>query len=775
MRVYMPGISRVLVPAVAAALALAGCAGRPGPYEELYAGLREDLPVPGDVLAGRRIVIDPGHGGAFAGCVGADSLSEADVNLGVALYLWGLLQDSGADVRLTRSTDRDFLEGPAPDSLDLRELLPEDLSARVGAANSFEPDVFLSIHHNSNIALDRERNGIEVYYRGDDHGGSLELATDIHSHLARNLGIPGTAIRPGNYYVLRNSAAGAAVLGEASYLSNPAVESRLKLSAKQRLEAEAYYLGLVDYFSRGIPELVMTAPSADTLDRPGTVAFEIRPGAGVPVDPASIETRLDGEVAGHYFDPSSGLVTFEIPRSISNGTHEIELTAVSVRGGTARAGPRRIFLDRPAAWFIPLGHERKRNGSMSLSVLVLDAEGRPVAEGKTVLISASGSTRSVRRKTHGGVARFSPGPGFESGSFTVMSDSASGTISYDISEARTGRPVLVLDASTGDPVSRPVAAMPDGRIVQGNDEGFLELDPGDTLAFELSADGYVPVLVDPGLLSGGRVTIPPVFSGALAGRRIALDPAGGGADDFGRSADAIRGATVNLSAAGEISRIVASAGGTCVLTRYGEEDLSMHERISIVNRSRVDAAIRLAWGSFAGEGCIVTHYPGSDRGVSIASSLAEGLEGLPPCSEVLTAGSSDLFLQQTGSPAVEIHGAGMADPEDAAVLVSERWRRLAAQAVICALIAHLSEGEVEPYEHSVRVLSEERPVPGVPVTLDGAATLITGPDGTAVFKCVTPGGHVLTTQPGNGAPPVTVRAGDLAPGGETVVRLRARR
>jgi len=86
-------------------LALAGCAAQKAGRDDLYAGLKEKSEsLDARVLAGRTIVIDPGHGGAFDGALGADSLREADANLGVALYLWGLCTDAGALAHLKFST-----------------------------------------------------------------------------------------------------------------------------------------------------------------------------------------------------------------------------------------------------------------------------------------------------------------------------------------------------------------------------------------------------------------------------------------------------------------------------------------------------------------------------------------------------------------------------------------------------------------------------------------------------------------------------------------------
>ncbi len=144
------------VVAIAAALAGPACAPTvPHPVEGAtpplvvarpragYDGLRDSLgSVDATVLRGRRIVLDPGHGGFFPGALGVDSLTEKEVNLGVALDLRDLLAAAGAQVLMTRDTDRDYLT-PADSSLRA------DLAERVRRANAFAPDLFVSVHHNA--------------------------------------------------------------------------------------------------------------------------------------------------------------------------------------------------------------------------------------------------------------------------------------------------------------------------------------------------------------------------------------------------------------------------------------------------------------------------------------------------------------------------------------------------------------------------------------------------------------------------------------------------
>ena len=199
------------------------------------------------VLRGRRIVIDPGHGGFFPGTRGVNGLTEKEVNLGVALALRDLLQAAGAEVRMTRETDRDYLT-PADSSLraDLAE------RARIGAA--FAPDLFVSVHHNADPGGAHDVNETQVYYAIGDEGPAFDVAQDVQRALSRNVGIHPCRMIPGNFFVLRTSEA-PALLTEGSYLTYPPTEARLREPAGQRLEAEAIYLGLVRAFMRRAPRI----------------------------------------------------------------------------------------------------------------------------------------------------------------------------------------------------------------------------------------------------------------------------------------------------------------------------------------------------------------------------------------------------------------------------------------------------------------------------------------------------------------------------------------
>jgi N-acetylmuramoyl-L-alanine amidase len=279
-------------------------------------------------LAGRRIVIDPGHGGFFRGAIGLSGLTEAEVNLGVALYLRGLLEWAGAEVHLTRTADYDFL-APTDSSL------ASDLAARIALVDSVQPDVFLSIHHNSNASLDRDLNETQTYYPVGREGADLDLARSIHKYLVRNLQIDPAKIMAGNFYVLRNSQV-PAVLGEPSMISNPIIEKRLSLAAKQELEAKAYFLGLLEYFAAGMPRWVCmhgdTVSAADIGWQPLTWHFEPGRTQDPALDPATIDFTVDGMRQVPVLSPDGCTLSWLPPPELAADSHRIELVARNLRG-----------------------------------------------------------------------------------------------------------------------------------------------------------------------------------------------------------------------------------------------------------------------------------------------------------------------------------------------------------------------------------------------------------------------------------------------------------
>ena len=84
-------------------------------------------------IEGKKIFLDPGHGGKERGNRGYQKFEdEADINLRVALQLKSFLEEAGVTVYMSRQTDTTI-----------------NLKDRSRLADSSGADIFISIHHNA--------------------------------------------------------------------------------------------------------------------------------------------------------------------------------------------------------------------------------------------------------------------------------------------------------------------------------------------------------------------------------------------------------------------------------------------------------------------------------------------------------------------------------------------------------------------------------------------------------------------------------------------------
>ena len=761
----------LVVPSVLAALILAGCAAHKPAYEDLYAKLKE-VPDAADVgvLAGKTIVIDPGHGGSANGALGVDSLREADANLGVALYLWGLCKDAGANAHLTRTADRDLLPAGSTE-------VGDDLRARVAMANALEPDVFVSIHHNANLPVKRDVNKIEVYYRATDPGPSLELAEDIQVHLARNLGIESSEIKPGTYAVLRLSTARAAILGEASYLSHPAVEERLRLSAKQKLEAEAYFLGLVDYFSREIPEITRVSPASDTLTGPAEISFSVRASGASGIDPASARIGVGARIFAVPYDPVTSTMRMPLDPGLPNGSYAIVGSARSAGGGTARSTPDTIVLARPARFILPLAPQEKPQSIVALSTAVLDAMGMPVASGTpvTAVPLRGNHERRFSGVSMNGTFSIEVPRELAREPFVISTSDFADTVQFAQLGEKPRIAVIACDAETGEGLTHAMVLRESFESAAGDAQGRVLLpSSGAVETLLVFANGYRPLLIDTARSSDSspviRAALDPIFGGVLRGKRIALDPAGGGTEAAGRGTMGLRGATVNLAVARRLRDLLERAGATVILTREGDEPISAQERVYVVNREAADFALGIRHAAppqtITGRRCAL-HYPSSVAGRSIARALASALDSLPPAVPYAVGEWASVFLQQTACTACEVYCGPIEDGLHESLMRDERWIRSEAEKIFAAMAGSFGY-EAAARTRTITVVSRGLPVAGATVDIDLLCARTTNANGIAAFELLDPGRHLIAVRTADGRSALFVKVVSREESGLTI-------
>lgn len=216
------------------------------------------------------IVIDPGHGGKDPGAVGKNGLQEKDITLKLGRMLREkLMNEAGAKIIMTRETD---------------VFIP--LEERTAIANSQDADLFVSLHINASPK--RTATGVETYILSISNNeeakrvaarenatstrsvsdlefilndliktaktnDSARLATVVQDNLVSQLrekykNIKSNGVKGAPFYVLVGTKM-PSILIEASFISNPEEEERLKDEEYLKEIIEGISSGLLKYIN----------------------------------------------------------------------------------------------------------------------------------------------------------------------------------------------------------------------------------------------------------------------------------------------------------------------------------------------------------------------------------------------------------------------------------------------------------------------------------------------------------------------------------------------
>ena len=188
-------------------------------------------------VMGAKIVLDAGHGGWDPGKTGTNGKNEKELNLAVVEKLKDYLEQSGAEVILTRSSD---------DALGKEK--QADMAERKRIANESGAEILLSIHQNAFPSA--KAKGAQVFYHNSSEKGKL-LAECVQENLRNR--VDGSNSRQAkentSYYILKTTEI-PAVIVECGFLSNGEEEKLLNDGAYQEKLAWAIYCGILDYFEK---------------------------------------------------------------------------------------------------------------------------------------------------------------------------------------------------------------------------------------------------------------------------------------------------------------------------------------------------------------------------------------------------------------------------------------------------------------------------------------------------------------------------------------------
>ncbi|MGI9600878.1 MAG: N-acetylmuramoyl-L-alanine amidase family protein, partial [Acidimicrobiales bacterium] len=231
-----------------------------GSYRAMTPCTNEVVIGDGSYVGGVDVVLDPGHGGSETGAVGANGLVERDLNLVISKKVKDMLNARGYSVQLTRTTD-------------IR--LP--LYTRGEIANSLDPAVFVSVHHNGGATATRSTPGAETFYQHDSDD-SKRLSGILYEELMAAMSrFPTTfaySSRAGvntrvtgeghDYYGIHRYTPGVpSSITEPGYLSNPSEAELYARADVQDAEAVAIADGIERYLTTSDAGSGYNAPFSD--------------------------------------------------------------------------------------------------------------------------------------------------------------------------------------------------------------------------------------------------------------------------------------------------------------------------------------------------------------------------------------------------------------------------------------------------------------------------------------------------------------------------------
>jgi N-acetylmuramoyl-L-alanine amidase len=192
-------------------------------------------------LAGKVIIIDPGHGGIDGGAA-FKGVIEKNVTLPISEKLRDYLQEQGALVLMTREEDVDLADEKAG---TVRERKRADLINRTKFINESEADMFISVH--ANAFPQSKYKGAQTFY-SPAFKENKRAAKLIQAELIRNLKNTTRSAKPLENVYLVKHAKKPGVLIEVGFLSNDQERMDLQNDVYQDDIALSIYTGVIRYF-----------------------------------------------------------------------------------------------------------------------------------------------------------------------------------------------------------------------------------------------------------------------------------------------------------------------------------------------------------------------------------------------------------------------------------------------------------------------------------------------------------------------------------------------
>ncbi len=668
-------------------------------------------------LKGFKICLDPGHGGqAHVPDYkrGPTGLREAEVNLQVALYLREILQKVGVTVIMTRVDDSYV-----------------SLPTRSQIANESGADFFISLHHNG-IDNNPKVNYTSTWYHGDadDSRQSLDLARYIQQGVSDALRLPSSPasglysdklVTAAGFGVLRMTKC-PAVLCEASFLSNPEEEERLRGNDYLKREAYGYFLGIARYVEGGFPKGILVNPPHESVVQTKKPLLQIRVMDGLHERGAwmlkrqqiftdSIRVKIDDVSVPYHYDRKTDLITVPIEKPLSNGVHFVQTEVINYYGNHSLPVPQWFKVAPPASqiqlssWTDTLPADGK--SYVGISVSAWEADGIPIADGEPIEARTSnGVLAETQRLSKDGTAQFylyapdvpstatvdvSYGQVHQSLAI-LFEDTDSAIVQGQISDASSEEPLQGVQLQTGSGLTASTDA--NGHFFITTAPSLSDSGESET-ALHISKDGYYPnrhqIHIKPNQASVVHAKLHPIAEGAFASTVIVLDSR----SDTSATKQLIE----------TLQRMLELAGAKVYNIHTLSSDVSLEKRIGMVNAIKGRGYyLQINHGEWRKDqpALVAAHYRGNQGTETFLKRILEQFNETPFESPIVTIQDRKTpEIQQTNKMAMTLEIRSLNHPnasveQEALAIFFGAWTFLKADTEIAGekqqrFIAYLEE------------------------------------------------------------------------------------
>ncbi len=532
-----------------------------------------------EVLKTKTVFIDPGHGGEDRAGVGpAEDVVEADVNLRVGMALRDYLKQAGANVIMSRETDKTV-----------------PLESRAQQANANNADLLVSIHHNA--ADNPFTNYTATFYHASPgelgyRPSSYDLARYIQRDLSYVMGTPGPLasfdgtmsdylIYPGKgFAVLRNSAMTAALV-ECSFFTSSYEEQRLKQEEFNSIQAWGIFRGIGKYVAAGIPVLRYVSASVFAESQP---RIEIEVSDRSDILDESIVVYINGKEQGFSFNRKTGRITVTPYDNLAQGYHRLTAQVRNSNGNSSGPFEMHFAVGKPPVSLRSTAEPAllppDRSAFSMVTILALDSTGSSVPDGLPIRFRAStGLDTTLTLKD--GLARVYVYPGRNE---RVTFDASNGPVKTEgvittSTEAKYARGIVM--STEGKAIEGASVNMPGGAVVTANDRGEYIIAGRDTEGMEVvfKARGYFGIRTQ---LTGRPVQDPvllsPVATSALMKQTFILGLANmRGVDKDGR---------VDIMALNHLQQLLTASGARVIVPSL-DSTITQEEALALYPDARI--------------------------------------------------------------------------------------------------------------------------------------------------------------------------------------------